>query len=154
MAYTVTGQPAELVKLLTEQRNQYRRLRGLTQRQRTLVLDEDSPALLSLLNERQRVVEDLTALGARLSPYRREWTRVYDGLDPAMRGQVKELLEESNALLASVMTADRQDTEMLGARRQSAAAGLSATRLTGRASAAYASSTAAGPAAQLAEAHA
>src|SRR5438552_1966886 len=118
----------ELIKLLGEQRNQYRRLRGLTQRQRTLVLDDNSPALLSLLNDRQRVVDELTSLNARLAPYRREWTQVYDALDPETRQRVKELLEESNALLASVMTADRQDTETLGARRCATAATISATR--------------------------
>ena len=59
---------------------------------------------------------------------------------PETRREVKELLEESNSLLASVMTDDQQDYEMLGARRQATAATLSATRHSGRASAAYASS--------------
>ena len=155
MTYTMSASGTELVKLLNEQRVHYRKLRLLTQRQRSLVLDDDPQALLSLLADRQRVVDDLTALNARLAPFRREWTRVFDGLDPHTRRDVKELLEESNELLASVMTSDRQDSEMLGARRQSAAAGMSATRLAGRASAAYASSTAlVGPAAQLAEARA
>src|SRR5437763_809465 len=140
MPYVVSLHSAELVKLLTEQRNHYRKLRSLTQRQRTLVLDDDSPALLVLLSDRQRVVDELTALNARLAPYRREWTRMYETLDPAAKRQAKELLEESNALLASIMSADHQDTATLGARRNATAATLSASRHSGRASAAYASS--------------
>jgi len=147
-----TGNVSELVRLLLDQRVQYRKLQSLTQRQKTLIVDDDPQALLGLLSERQRVVDELTSINTRLAPYRRQWTRVYETLDHATRDEVKELLEESNALLSSIMSSDRDDVEMLRTRRQVAADSLSQTRVAGRAVAAYGSS--ANTAAVMAEASA
>lgn len=144
----------QLLDLLTEQRSQHRRLQLLTERQRILVADDDPQNLLALLAERQGVVDGLGALNQRLAPYRETWTRTYHELDPATRRQVKELLEESNELLAAVLNSDRADTETLGARREVAASTLSSSRLTGRATAAYTAAGAAAAPPVLAESHA
>src|SRR5262249_26483017 len=145
MAYTFSAQPAELIRLLSEQRACYRKLRSLSERQQLVVADDDPSAatnLLSILSARQRVVDELTALNAKLSPFRRDWTHVYDALDPETRANVKDILEESNALLSSVITADRQDSEKLDARREAAPAALSSSQVSGLASDAYTLSSA------------
>lgn len=146
---------AELFRMLRQQRDAYRRLRVLADRQRSLVLLDDAAALLGVLADRQRVVDALAGLNQTLAPYRQQWTQVYRGMDPAQQREAKELLQESNALLAAVMSSDAQDAETLGARRQTTAAALAETRVAGRAVAAYATSQSDGAAGGLlAESHA
>lgn len=129
----------ELFSLLCRQRDAYRRLRLLADRQRSLVMLEDSTALLGVLADRQRVVDELTDLQATLAPYRAAWTSIYRGMDAGSQRQARELLGESNALLAAVMASDAQDAETLGARRNATAAALSDVRIGSRAAAAYGS---------------
>jgi hypothetical protein len=127
-----------LLDLLTSQRERYRKLRKLADRQRMLVSGDDPQSLLSVLGERQRIVDELGRLNDELSPYRSAWTRTYQSLDEATRDRVRGVLEESNGLLASVVAADRDDLAALGARRETTAMELNRTHHAGRAAAAYA----------------
>jgi hypothetical protein len=130
---------AALVKLLEEQRTYYRRLRILADRQRTLVMMDDAGPLLDLLAERQRAVDALAALMARMAPYRSRWTQLYRDLDDASRRQVTDLLEEVNGSIGSILQSDSQDTATLQARQQGRAEQLSTICAGQRAGAAYAS---------------
>lgn len=156
MANDETLNATQLLTLLTAQRDEYVRLRKLADRQRLLVVGEDAEALLAALADRQRSVEALAAVNERLAPYRREWTRVFAALDDASRRTAKTLLEESSELLSSVMSSDREDAELIGARRSAVSHVLSRSETTGRATAAYAAQDS-NPAARdtpLAETHA
>lgn len=66
------------------------------------------------------------------------------------------MLEESNELLSSVLSSDREDAELIGARRSTVSHVLSRSDSTGRAAAAYAAqdSIPAAHGAALAETHA
>jgi hypothetical protein len=128
-----------LIGLLEEQRGLYGRLRLLADRQRTLIVQDDSRPLLALLAERQRLVDGLVSLNERLAPYRSEWTAVYGGLEETVRRRVAELLEEANAALGSILQSDSRDTAALTARRQGMVQQLATVDAGTRASAAYAS---------------
>ena len=127
-----------LIGLLEEQRGLYGRLRLLAERQRGLVVQDDPQPLLALLTERQRLVDGLVGVNARLAPYRSEWTTVYGGLDEPRRRQVAELLEEANAALGSILQSDKHDTAALTARRQGMVQQLATVDAGARAGAAYA----------------
>lgn len=126
-----------LVTLLEHQRTLHRQLRVLSDRQRSLVAEDDAETLLRLLSERQRLVDGLVNLNARLAPYRAQWTHFYESLDEDCRRRVALLLEEVNGSLAAILKSDGKDTATLTAKQQSIAGRLAAFDAGSRASAAY-----------------
>jgi hypothetical protein len=126
-----------LVTLLEHQRTLHRQLRILSDRQRSLVAEDDAETLLRLLSERQRLVDGLVNLNARLAPYRAQWTNFYGSLDEQRRRQVALLLEEVNGSLAAILQSDGRDSATLTAKQQSMAGRLAAFDAGSRASAAY-----------------
>lgn len=134
----------ELVTLLGHQRTLFRRLSMLAERQRALVVEDDARPLMALLAERQKLVDGLTGLSARLAPYRERWSEVYAALDDTSRRAVAVMLEEANAALGRIVQADGKDCETLSARRESISQRLSERTAAGSAHGAYA--TAATPA--------
>ncbi|MCG8407039.1 MAG: hypothetical protein MI923_17730 [Phycisphaerales bacterium] len=127
-----------LVHLLQDQQALYRQLRLLTDRQKSLVEEGDTGTLLTLLTERQRHVDELMGLNARLAPYRENWTVFYAGLNEIRRKQVAGLLEDVNGSLNAILQSDGKDTAILTAKRESMAGQLAAFDAGSRASAAYA----------------
>lgn len=132
------NQVGELVQLLEHQRVLFARLRSLADRQKALVIQDDPQPLLALLSERQRLVDGLVGLNARLAPYRSQWTSIYSGLDESRRRHVAELLEESNSALSSILQSDTRDTETLQARRHDMVNRIDALDNHARAATAYA----------------
>lgn len=133
---TLSGE--RLVELLEQQQALYRQLRILSDRQKVLVVQEDAEPLLTLLAERQRMVDGLVALNGRLAPFRKRWTEFYSGLDETCRKRAAELLEEVNGSLNAILQSDRKDTATLGARRQNVAQEMASLDAGSRAGAAYA----------------
>lgn len=133
----------ELMALLDHQRTLYRRLRMLAERQKALVMLDDAQPLLDLLNERQRLVDGLVALGGKIAPYRERWPALYAEMDEPTRRAAAALLEEVNASLSMILQRDRQDTAMLDVRRQDAAWRMASMNNHSRASSAYAAAGAA-----------
>lgn len=128
---------SELITLLEHQRTLYRQLRVLADRQKSLVVDEDIQPLLSLLQDRQKLVDGLTGLNARLAPYREGWTQTFNGLDESTRKDVMEMLEEANNTLGSILQSDTRDSATLTARRDQTADRLASMDAGARAGAAY-----------------
>lgn len=129
----------ELMRLLSHQRTLYRRLRLLADRQSALVLGDESGLLLELLAERQRLIDGLTGLNTKLSPYRAFWTEVYNVLDVETRRQIAEILEEANATLGAILKHDGQDCGRLSAKREETAARMAEVETGSRVCAAYSS---------------
>ncbi len=134
-----TSEPGRLVELLRHQNVLYRRLRLLADRQKAMVAADDAKPLLGLLAERQKLVDGLIGLNGQLTPFRNNWTEVYNGLDESMRKDVAQLLEEANAALGLILHSDQQDTAKLEAKRQDVAGRLDALETGSAASAAYSS---------------
>ena len=128
---------ARLVELLKRQNALYRRLRLLTERQHTLVAQDDVQPLLALLAERQQVVDGLVDANQELTPFRTDWSDRYHRMDEPTRGQVAALLEEANSALGTILRSDLQDSATLSAKRMDVADRLATAETGSRASAAY-----------------
>ena len=128
---------ARLLDLLKKQNGLYRRLRMLTDRQRALVAEDDVQPLLSLLAERQQVVDGLVGVNQQLAPFRANWSGRYDRFDEGTRRRVAEFLEEANASLGLILQSDQQDSATLSAKRMDVAERLAGAETGSRASAAY-----------------
>jgi hypothetical protein len=111
-----------LISLLSEQRDLYRRLRELSEQQRTLITGDRPEMLLNILRERQSLVAALARLNEQLAPFRRDWEGLYRGLPAPVREQANVLLHEINGLLRVILKTDHEDTALLSARKQAVAA--------------------------------
>lgn len=137
-------EPNELVRLLERQRDVFQQLRTLADRQRTLVAQDDPTPLLTLLGDRQRLVDDLTRCNFLLGPYRRNWSALMTKLGETERSAVEELLVENDRILGSILTTDQRDSETLRSRQEATAALLTRASGGGPARRAYAASGYAG----------
>jgi hypothetical protein len=127
-----------LIELLTQQRDLYRGLRDLSERQRNMISGDRPELLLSILRERQDLVTSLARLNEELGPYRRNWDAMYAALPEAQRGQASEILHEINGLLRDILRTDQEDSALLSARKQTIGAELSNASDGRTANAAYA----------------
>jgi hypothetical protein len=104
--------------MLTEQRDGYGRLCALAARQHEMIDRNDPETLLTVLTERQRIVNALASGNVALGPYLADWPRTLESLPNAARAQVERLLDDIRATAAAVMQRDREDSAMLAARKQ------------------------------------
>jgi hypothetical protein len=117
--------PEGLIRLLREQRDLYRRLQELSERQRRLISGDRPELLLNILRDRQTLVESLARINKQLSPYRRSWREIYDTLPERDRDTASGLLEEINGMLQTILKADKEDQALLSARKQAVANSVS-----------------------------
>ncbi len=137
--------PHTLVLLLGQQRDLYRKLRELSDRQRALIAGDRPERLLSILHERQDLVAALATLNDQLAPYRRNWDDMYAALPETHRVQAAALLQEINGLLRVILRTDQEDGALLSARKQAVAGELRAVNGGQAANAAYARQAASSP---------
>lgn len=118
-----TAQPDanRLIELLSQQRDLYRSLQALSERQRTLISGDRPELLLNILRDRQDLVTSLAHLNEDLGPYRRNWDATYAALPENMRAQASEILHDINALLRAILRTDQEDGALLSARKESTA---------------------------------
>ena len=114
-----------LIPLLKEQRDLYLNLRDLSDRQRNLIAGDRPELLLNILRDRQILVTKLAAVNEQLSPYRRNWQKVYDTLPEVTKHTASALLEEINSMLKIILKTDEEDQALLSARKQAVAKSLS-----------------------------
>ncbi len=130
-----------LIALLRQQQSLYRQMRVLADRQKYLITQDEPGSLLSLLAQRQCLVEGLEGLNSQMTPFRKHWSEIYASLDEACRREVANLLEEANESLGAILKGDSQDSATLSARRQTIAGTLSSMSAGSRATAAYGKAT-------------
>lgn len=135
--------PRRLIALLTQQRDLYRRLGDLSERQRTLIAGERPEMLLDILSARQRLVNELARINEQLGPTRREWEAYYADLPDDVRRRAGALLDEINDALTRILRSDAEDGALLAARRASAAESLGQFSESAAANSAYAAGDAA-----------
>jgi hypothetical protein len=115
---------SHLLKLLNDQLELYRALRRLSDAQRASIAEDRSEELLTILRERQTLILSLARLNEELGVYRRNWEEVQSWLPPQQRADASRLLDEINEQLRSILYNDRQDSEMLSARKHAVAGEL------------------------------
>lgn len=130
-----------LIALLTEQRSLYSQLGALAGTQRDLITAGEPEQLLSVLGERQKLVDRLDALGGRMKPYLERWTTFRATLAPVEVLRVDRLLGEVNTMLAGILEKDKADAQLLAARKSSTAKAIEAVSVGRQAGAAYVANT-------------
>ncbi len=102
-----------MFRLLTEQRDLYRQLKALSDQQSASIQEGSTEQLLSLLSQRQNVIDSLSRLNGELAPYRDRWSQIADSVDDARKTQLRDMLDEIEQLLQQVVAQDEKDRESL-----------------------------------------
>ncbi len=132
------GQAASAaLRLLRAEASLYERLEQCSQRQRSLVAEENVGPLLNLLAERRRLADELTRIGEALAPIKRGWSAFRARLSPDQQREAKALIESSRASLRRLIERDEEDARILMARKQAAARALRETQASSAALSAY-----------------
>lgn len=113
-----------LIDLLSRQRELYLGLRGLSDRQGTMITGDQPELLLNILRDRQQYVTALADNNRQMAPYRQNWSEVYAGLPEPLRERASALLEEINGMLSIILETDRRDSALLSARKQTVSRSL------------------------------
>jgi hypothetical protein len=127
-----------LIQLLTQQRDLYRSLRALSEKQRAMISGDRPELLLNILQDRQDLVTSLARLNEALGPFRRNWEKLYAALPEQQRQRASEVLQEINALLRTILRTDQEDGALLSARKQSVSQDIAGLASGQTANAAYA----------------
>lgn len=135
----------EYVSLLTSQRALLGELDALSQRQSALIDNEDMEPLLALLDERQRVIDQVMPVSRTLDELRWRWRTVRAALPESRRDQVQHAEDALLGLFTQVARRDERDQARLKSRLESAGAQLSGLATSRRAAGAYGQTPAAAP---------
>ena len=114
MAESKARRAAEvLLGLLERQRQLYRTLQALADRQAELVSAGNPDGLLQVLAQRQTLLEEVKKTNDALLPFRQRWDAICQMLDDQQRTQVSAAINEINERLQAIMRRDQKDSEML-----------------------------------------
>jgi hypothetical protein len=130
-------QGQELLRLLGEQRDVFRQLDHLAQRQKTLIIEDDPQPLLDLLAERQRLVNRLVRLTQQNTLHRQRWPDLGEAMSLEDRRQADALMVDINGMLEDILAADARDCEALAGRKNALAGELNEAQVGQRATKAY-----------------
>lgn len=126
-----------VLQLLDRQVSLYRRLRNLAGEQHKLVSTEEASKLLSVLGERQQVVDELAALDKELKPLRRDWPMIRNRLTGRQRDRANQMVAEVGRLLREIIDSDRRDGALLTTQRNRKQQEMAVVGAGERANAAY-----------------
>lgn len=104
-----------LLGMLQQQRDLYLQLKQLSTKQSELIEQQASDQLLTLLAKRQGMVDSLGQISHQLLPYRERMSTIAAALDEDSRGQIRELVNEIDQLLQSIIDQDGKDHRQLEA---------------------------------------
>jgi hypothetical protein len=131
----------ELIAMLSEQRDLYRRLSNLADRQRGLITGDDPERLLEVLAERQKLIDRLMASARELAPYQENWTAVRGSLSSPEEERVDQIVSEMQGLLSGILETDQADADLLSARKGTTARAIESLKTGRQAGSAYAQSS-------------
>ena len=122
MAPQTTNQPAanetqEVFALLQQQRDLYRELKSHSEQQDTLIANGETDQLLSLLAQRQRLIDGLGQVSSSLAPYRSRIAAIAEQASDGIGLQMREMVEEVRVLLESIIACDEKGRANLEAAR-------------------------------------
>lgn len=118
---------ADLIELLGEQRDIYAQLQELSEKQAALVAEGDAESLLTLLAERQTLIDKLTQLNGRVEPYKQNWPTLWSQLDAQSQRRVQGLIDQVQSLLDRIVQQDERDREALSEQRERIGAQMTRT---------------------------
>lgn len=92
-------------------------LEALTGRQRECIVQGDTNTLMSVLGERQDLINQLTALNVEIEPYRADWERYMQRVTPAQREAMQAAVAELGQLVDRISASDDADRKHLEEQR-------------------------------------
>ncbi|MBL0921115.1 MAG: hypothetical protein IBJ10_03185 [Phycisphaerales bacterium] len=110
---------ARLVRLVERQHGRFVALDALSERQRAAIDAGDADALLTVLGERQTIVDDITAAGEEMAPFNARWDELVQALSSPDRAALAARVAELQRLSLRVADADERDRVALESRRAS-----------------------------------
>ena len=111
------GEASEVLGLLQQQRDLYRELKSHSDQQDELIATGATDRLLSLLAQRQKLVDGLGQVSASLAPYRSRIASIADQASGDIGDQMRSMVEEVRGLLESIIDQDEQGKTQLAAAR-------------------------------------
>lgn len=126
-----------LIDLLTEQRDLYVELKAQAGHQRDLITGDAPEQLLSVLGERQRLLDRLLALSNDIRPYQERWDQVRRTMSDDQDRQVARLVRQVNTILSEILQQDERDAQLLASRKSTTAQKVEAVRSGRQVGAAY-----------------
>lgn len=126
-----------ILSLLQEQLDLYAELADYAEKQRSLIPQEDTGPLLTVLTERQKLSTKLGDVVRRLEPVRRDWVMYRARFDSAQRLEAERLLAEIKMRLRALIERDEEDVRVLLAKKQAVASTVRSTHSAGQALSAY-----------------
>jgi hypothetical protein len=133
-----TTETARLAALIAAKLKVLEILTRLSRRQLELIDAGDTPALLKLLTGKESVLAQLQTLERQLDPFRGQDPQERRWPSPQARSACQQDADRANALLAEAMDLERRAEAAMAARRDAAAAALSAAHVAADARTAYA----------------
>lgn len=111
-----------LAQLLEQQCQLYTSLTSLSRQQSQLICegmgDTDAPEqLLRLLAQRQRIIDELTAVHERLAPWRAKWNDFWSKLSLVDQQRIGPMVKQVETMLAQIVKQDEVDRRTLEAAR-------------------------------------
>lgn len=114
---SVSDEAETVLALLERQRDLYRELDSQSDQQADLIASGATDRLLSLLAQRQKLIDGLGEVSASLSPYRSRIATIADQAADEMGDQMRSMVEEVRGLLESIIERDDKGKADLAAAR-------------------------------------
>jgi hypothetical protein len=112
-----SDEATQVFALLEQQRDLYRELKSHSEQQDTLIASGETDQLLSLLAQRQRLIDGLGQVSSSLAPYRSRIAAIADQASGDLGEQMRGMVEEVRVLLESIIAADEKGKTDLEAAR-------------------------------------
>jgi len=103
----------QMIALLQRQRDGYQQLVALGEQQSKLIEDGHGEQLLTLLAQRQLLIDQMTSLGEQIAAFHQQWPTVSVALGEHNSRKVRDLVAEVEALLATILQRDDKDRAQL-----------------------------------------
>ena len=143
-----TGDVPAVIALLQQQKAFYTKLDVLSEHQAVLVGQGNTDQLLTVLAQRQKLVDGLVDLNKKMQPYREKWELVSRGMGELHKKQVNGLVDEVERLLSQILQRDEQTQQELEQAKANVGHELAKTKQGQAMNAAYSKGTAANAYAQ------
>ncbi len=109
--------PDTVLEALEDQLGCYQRLAKLAELQHVHVQQDQTEALLNVLQRRQLVLDDIARLERVIGPAKRDWENYAGSIDVDVRVRAESLLSETRRLLEQITAADQNDALVLQQRK-------------------------------------
>ena len=106
-----------LARVLDRQREIYERLELISLSQAQLISEDQTDDLLSVLGQRQSLIEQLSALNDELAPFAERWNELAPRLSEEHREALRQRFDDVGRLVESITRRDEGDRRALEARR-------------------------------------